>query len=144
MEVWICLLLIGAAGAVGGFVNAFLSDNGFLLPQKQRSGEATIIRPGFLGNVFSGAVAACVSWGLYGSFANKGLSDRIDLPLSALVGGVLVGIVGSRWLTNEVDKRLLRAAASEAARKSPGASVDIMKSTPAEALNIAQNLPGGF
>jgi hypothetical protein len=34
MNPWICALLIGIAGALGGLVNALMSNNGFALPQR--------------------------------------------------------------------------------------------------------------
>jgi hypothetical protein len=33
------------------------------------------------------------------------------ITLAGLVGAVLVGIAGARWLTNEVEKKMLRALA---------------------------------
>jgi hypothetical protein len=64
------LWMIGAiaiAGAIGGAANAFISDNGFLLPQVTKTSDGTeILRPGFVGNIFVGSIASCVSWGLYG------------------------------------------------------------------------------
>jgi hypothetical protein len=66
-----------------------------------------------------------------------------NLKVAALVGAVLVGVAGARWLSNEVDKKLLKAAASEAA----GAKADddkakkILTASPAQALNIAKSLP---
>ncbi|HNY33072.1 MAG TPA: hypothetical protein PKK68_00310, partial [Methanothrix soehngenii] len=62
--------VIMLSGAVGGIVNALVSDNGFIKPSEESAGEVTIIRPGFAGNVLLGAVAAFVSWGLYGAFSN--------------------------------------------------------------------------
>jgi hypothetical protein len=56
--------VIMLSGAVGGIVNALVSDNGFIKPSEESAGEVTIIRPGFAGNVLLGAVAAFVSWGL--------------------------------------------------------------------------------
>jgi hypothetical protein len=36
MNPWVCALLIATAGAVGGVVNAFLTDNGgFALPRRE-------------------------------------------------------------------------------------------------------------
>ena len=51
----------------------------------------------------------------------------------------LVGIGGARWLTNEVDKKLLRAAASKAASGQPSdqKAIRISAAPPAEALSIA-------
>jgi hypothetical protein len=50
MTPWECVLLVGTAGALGGLLNAFLSDNGFILPRR----EAGILCPGFLANVLVG------------------------------------------------------------------------------------------
>ena len=81
MAIWNLLLIICAAGAVGGIVNALMTDNGFVMPLRETTDGATIIRPGFFGNVVIGAVAAGISWGLYGPamiFHHTGI--RIELP----------------------------------------------------------------
>jgi hypothetical protein len=72
---------------------------------------------------------------------NQNPAGAFGLALS-LVGAVLVGIGGVRWLTNEVDKDLLQAAASQAAagKASPEASHKIALATPAQALLIARSL----
>ena len=147
MFLWKYMAIIFAFGAAGGIVNALLSDNGFILPIKEAQENSKIIRPGFLVNVFIGGIAALVSWGLYGPFAQVfligGTNDpdigAIGLSLSSVVGALLVGIGGARWLTNEVDKKLLRAAASKAASGQPSdqKAVRISAAPPAEALKIA-------
>lgn len=154
-SVWLLLFYVVFSGAVGGLVNALMTDNGFLLPRKEQVDTgASIFRPGYLGNLLIGAAAAVISWGLYGPLATyliagttEALStnsspDKIGLSLSSLVGAVLVGIGGARWLTNEVDKNLLRAAASQAASAQPTqkASQQIAMASPAEALHIAKSL----
>jgi hypothetical protein len=98
-------------------------------------------------NIFIGGIAAVVSWGLYGPFAETFIiggaidpdAGSIGLSLSSVIGGLLVGIGGARWLTNEVDKKLLRAAASMAASGQPSdqKAIRISSAPPAEALNIA-------
>src|SRR3978361_2198112 len=117
------LLAIFAAGAVGGIVNALISDNGFALPRKEPTGQGggDIIRPGFFGNILVGGVAAAISWGLYGPLATQcivgcpaptagaGAGPGAAVTLASFVGAMLVGVGGARWLTNEVDKRLLKA-----------------------------------
>jgi hypothetical protein len=147
MTMWVVLLIVFLAGAVGGFINALLSDNGFILPRTEESGGKRIIRPGFLGNVVTGGVSACVSWGLYGPFAatyivggpSSGGGAALGLTLSALVGAVLVGVGGARWLTNEVDKKLLRAAgtALASAPANPGLAEKIRFASPAAVLRVA-------
>jgi hypothetical protein len=90
-------------------VNALLSDNGFVTPKWKR----TVWCPGFIANVLLGAVAAFISWALYGSGAGVELGQvmersTISLRFSALAGALVVGIAGAEWLTNEVDKKLLK------------------------------------
>jgi hypothetical protein len=151
---WWLIVYVALAGAVGGVVNALLTDNGFALPRREKVDKLTIYRPGWTGNVLIGMVAAAVSWGLYGPLASylvagtpEAMStndspEQIGLALSSLVGAVLIGIGGARWLTNEVDKTLLRAAASAAAGADPQPSVasQIAMATPMEALDMARAL----
>lgn len=63
-----------------------------------------------------------------------------SLTLSSLVGAALVGIGGARRVTNEMDKKLLTAAASMAAAapQAPEAAQQIVAASPAQALAIAQ------
>jgi hypothetical protein len=150
MSIWNLLLIVCAAGGAGGIVNALLTDNGFILPRTETATQVKIIRPGVIGNIIIGAVAAGISWGLYGPFnlavvfgATPPSADPLPQPyltLAALVGAVLVGIAGAKWLTNEVDKKLLRAAAGEAAARpsKPDAAREIMLAMPADALSIAK------
>jgi hypothetical protein len=152
MSLWVMLLIICASGFVGGVVNALISDNGFLLARSQEVAPGqTIVRPGFLGTAFIGAIAAGVSWGLYGPFGGyvfgsvptDATSQPPGLTLASLAGAVLVGIAGGRWLTNEVDKSLLRAAAAVAAGKqaSAGQAVHIAMASPTSALQLAKAMP---
>ena len=91
-------------------------------------------------------MAACVSWGLYGPLAAYDLVPStttvgaLSLTITAVFGAVLIGIGGARWLTNEVDKSLLKAAASNAARSpsSDDRATQIAVSTPTQALRISQ------
>jgi hypothetical protein len=148
MNLWLALLVVCGAGAVGGAVNAYLTDNGFAWPRQEKVDGVNITRPGFLGAMFVGAVAAGVSWGLYGPFAaypilGSATPDLASLlTLSSLVGAVLVGIGGSRWLTDQVDKNLLKAAAVQAAGKPGSASTSarLAAARPAQALEIARGM----
>lgn len=142
-------LLILIAGALGGLVNAFITENGFVLPTAVATGTPDKVwRPGILGNVAVSAVAALVSWGLYGAGASVQIfapdaAAKSSLTYSALVGAILVGIGGARWLTSEVDKNLLRGAAVAAADSQP--SRDLMRqmatASPAGAFNAATRQP---
>jgi hypothetical protein len=109
MNPWVCASLISLFGGLGGVVNAFLSDNGFGLPRK----ESGVWCPGALSNILVGGFAAFSSWAFYGSGASIELADQtlrsvISLRFSALAGAFLVGVAGAKWITNEVDKRLLK------------------------------------
>lgn len=143
MDLWIFLAAIFVAGVVGGIVNAFMSDNGFMLPRV----TGGIIQPGGVGNAFIGGIAAVVSWGLYGPFAGAPIFSgqpeaSAGFTLSALVGAILVGISGARWLSNEADKRLLRAAGIAAAKQPP--SPDLVSkfttASPAAAFRAASGV----
>ena len=117
MSVWTCLFLVSVAGAAGGVINALLTDNGFILPRR----ESGVWCPGFLTNVLVGIAAAVISWAAYGSGASIDLANttertEVSFRLTALAGAFLVGIAGARWITNEVDKQLLKESAREVAK----------------------------
>jgi hypothetical protein len=118
MNPWICVLLISLAGSIGGLLNTFMSDNGFALPRR----IGGVWCPGALWNIFVGAISALTSWALYGSGAGIDIAspsprEQISLRLGALAGALIVGMAGSKWLTNEVDKNLLKQGVMDAARK---------------------------
>lgn len=146
MTFWLILVVVLVAGGVGGAVNALLSDNGFVLPKAAPTNDGQIVRPGFVGNMLIGGIAAVISWGLYGPFGAYPLiggtptanSGPVVFTLSGLVGAVLVGVGGARWLTNEVDKTLLRAAASQAAAGAADSkkAAKILMASPAQALSL--------
>ena len=150
MSMLIPIGIVMLSGAVGGIVNALVSDNGFIKPSEETAGDVVIIRPGFAGNILLGATAAFISWGLYGAFSNvvvwgatSGIgTEEVAVSISSIAGAVLVGIGGARWLSNEVDKKLLRTAAVTAAasKASFDDSQKIAKATPAQAFNIAKKM----
>lgn len=148
MSIWVPMLAVLVAGGIGGLINAYFSDNGFAWPRVERVDATTITRPGFLGSMATGGVSAVVSWGLYGPFASAplfGSGAAVALPpftLSALVGALLVGIGGGRWLTDQVDKFMLRTTAVKAAEGNADAraSRQIATASPAGALEIARQL----
>jgi hypothetical protein len=148
MSLWVLLIIVFVTGGIGGVINALLSDNGFFAPRPESVGGVRILRPGWLINLLVGGIAACVAWGLFGPFAASYIAggpraaaagaQAAGLTLSSLVGAFLVGTAGAHWLTSEVDKRLLRAAASEAASSQANAEVAkrVVMATPAEALRM--------
>ncbi|MEW6495859.1 MAG: hypothetical protein AB1589_25565 [Cyanobacteriota bacterium] len=135
---------VGVAGAIGGVVNALLTDNGFIWPYVEQVNGIRITRPGFIGNIFISAVAAVISWGLYGPFAQANLFEgqALSLTPSTFAGAILVGTAGAKWLTNEVDKRLLKVAAIKAAKahSSPEVAELMLWASPSETLNITKKL----
>ncbi|MBD2121349.1 hypothetical protein [Trichocoleus sp. FACHB-262] len=150
MSLWLILKIllvtgsVGVAGAIGGVVNALLTDNGFVWPYVEQVNGIRITRPGFIGNIFISAVAAVISWGLYGPFAQANLFEgqAWSLTPSTFAGAILVGTAGAKWLTNEVDKRLLKVAAIKAAKahSSPEVAELMLWASPSETLNITKKL----
>jgi hypothetical protein len=144
MAIWMLMLIVFVAGLIGGSINALMSDNGFALPKR----EDGILRPGWLGNSLIGGVAAAISWSLYGPLAGVSIvastsnETKGDLTLAAIGGAILVGIAGARWLTNEVDKTLLRAAGVEAAKRQQNSTLAaaLATATPAAALQAAHSV----
>ena len=151
MTFWLITGVIVLSGMVGGVVNTFLSDSGFIRPGWEEIGEEgkptkRIWKPGGIGNMIFGAVAAFVSWGLYGPFSQYVLippsntRDGPYLALETLVGALLVGIGGSRVITSEVEKKILTFTAStaQASPADPIAAAAIgTASSPTEALKAA-------
>jgi len=137
-------------GAVGGAINAFISDNGFALPREENVNNVIIFRPGFIGNILIGAIAAIVTWGLSGSYSNTTLlgpqagigAEDYSLTLSMLASSLLVGIGGARTLTNESDKALLKTAAVTVAAASQRfeEAQKIALSNPVQAFHIAKGM----
>lgn len=145
MSILIMLLIVFVAGAVGGFVNALMSDNGLSLPKTIKAGDFEMWHPGFVGNIVVGGFAAMLSWGLYGAAVAwvvlpfGSVPKDQTLTVGALMSAALVGTSGARWLTNEIDKRILQAAASEAkaSDKNEDAARKMMNVSPTKALKIA-------
>jgi hypothetical protein len=149
MPIWVMCLVILGAGAVGGVGNALITDNGFPRPRWEQANGTKILRPGIFGNVLLGAFGALVTWGLLSSVSTLVIFSGnqamlADLTVGTFVGAVIAGLGGARVLTAEVDKNLLRAAASQAAMATPDsqrAGAIAMSSSPAAALDIAKNMP---
>jgi hypothetical protein len=155
MSIWLLGVVVLAAGGVGGLVNALMTDNGFPLPRRSVTKDGTVIvRPGFLTNALVGGIAALVSWGLYGplsvylligtsgALGSNREAAEIGLSLASFAGAILIGIGGARWLSDQVDKALLRATASRAAERpqSSDAAARIAVARPANALKIADDM----
>jgi hypothetical protein len=146
MNPWICALLISVAGALGGIVNALVTDNGFLLPYEAR-GTRAIWCPGFISNILVGAFAAFSSWAFYGSGAGielGGLTERAEISLrfSALAGAFLVGVAGARWITNEADKLMLKESVkvASATKLRPEDCQNLIKGSARQILGRVQQI----
>ena len=146
-SIWLALVIVAVAGAIGGAVNAYLTDNGFVFKKNETVDGTVIVRPGFLGSMSVGAIAAVASWGLYGPFASANIIGSAaagaaapSLTLSGMIGGLLVGAGGGRWITDHVDKQMLKAAAVKASTTNPAASAQIAIARPAQALHVARSL----
>jgi hypothetical protein len=149
MSMLVCAGVTAIAGAIGGTINALLSDNGFVLPKTEKVDGTSILRPGMLGNALVGLFAALVSWGLYGPASAAVLvggangAPDIALTVGAAAGAIILGMGGARWLSAEVDKRMLRVAATTAATASPASknvAMQIASASPAEAMAITRRM----
>jgi hypothetical protein len=121
MTVLECSMWIMTAGAVGGLINTLMAQGKLRLPVY----ESGVLCPGFIGNVLVGAFASLISWALYGAGAGIELArqtadarETLSLTAGALAGAALVGVGGARWLSSEIDTKLLRASVSVTAEKS--------------------------
>jgi hypothetical protein len=145
--VWAMLGVIAGAGAIGGIANALLGNNSGIVIPKVSNG---ILQLGVIGNVLLGAFAAIITWGLYGPLKDAVLlgSEPIgqlpaNLTVTAVVGAALAGAGGARVVSNELDKRFYKSAATEAAQKAsnPALAAAIASGTPAEALAKVREAP---
>lgn len=143
MSLWLLLVLVCGAGGAGGLMNSFLTDRGLVLPTVATIGNVWILYPGFLGNIFSGACAAGLSWLLYGPWSQLSIGAVNPQMTLAMIGGaVVVGMAGSGWLSNAVGKSLFQAVASHAAGApaSPEMTRLILTASPVQALDLAQQM----
>jgi len=108
MQIWTIAVVVSLSGALGGFVNAFLTGS-LHLPRRTEDRYA----PGWLGNVIVGAVVAFLLWDLYapsstavvigeGSSNAKGI-----LTFAEVAGSIVVGIGAAHILASGVEKKRL-------------------------------------
>jgi hypothetical protein len=147
-EFFAILGLVAIAGALGGILNAFISDKGLQRPQTINTDQGRVWQPGWIGNVGIGAIGAGVSYMLYGPAAQATVIGGADTPspfvlsVAALGTAILTGLAGSRWLTAEVEKQLFKATADQLASK-PAVSTErkqeILAMPAAEAYMAAES-----
>ena len=107
MSLVLIILWLLAVGTVGGLVNCIL-NGGFPLPHLDR--KTKVWRPGWLGNVLLGMVAAVV-WGMsnlatFYEFPAKAPAD-LRLTPALLLGALLAGVGGAHFLKGRTQKALL-------------------------------------
>jgi hypothetical protein len=133
------------AGGIGGVVNAIVSHNLFLWPSRVL--PVKIVRPGLALNIVIGGCASLAAVRAFGGADPAVLTAPAgDLAL-ALVGALFAGILAARWMTNETDTRLLRAAVSRACA-APAAHPDTTRAmemaSPYEVFQTAKDLVPRF
>lgn len=106
---WLAMVVVFAAGCLGGFVNSLITGE---LKLPHLDAAAKVYRPGWLGNVVIGGVAALAFWAFYGSLAKTALIGEAVaiapvLTLGDFAGSIFTGIGGSRLISSELEKRAL-------------------------------------
>src|SRR6266536_5225022 len=100
MPEWLLILI---AGAIGGLVNTFLSEGGFIAPMTFTDARGhRRWHPGTAGDVVVGAVAGIVFWGLY----TPDPSFNSSATVRPVVGSLLAGLGGGRVLTGYLERFL--------------------------------------
>jgi hypothetical protein len=120
-------LLTITAGGIGGALNAAFSDHARLLPcvVTLSPGRTRVLRIGVLGNLVIGtATAMFLRWLIQVSGASLNVDSGFSLVLLGFCN-LFIAFVSARWVTNEVDKLVLRKAVFKAA-SAPAAHPDEM------------------
>jgi hypothetical protein len=119
-DLWKVVIIVAVAGAIGGFLNAISTDNSFALPRAVKDGASTVAyRIGVLGNMLTSAIAATVSWGLYGPSTGSLLvgkaADGTTPPEPTLtIGTVWESTKGAERSPRKVQRRSRSAEHSSA------------------------------
>lgn len=116
---FMCLIFIVVlAGGVGGVVNALMTDNTFMLPGVKE--DDGVWRAGVIGNIIVSAIAGLITWGSVAPVSGvvlctlsvcepRSLDPNANfLTMGTLMTTILVGIAGARWLTSEIDKKIMK------------------------------------
>src|SRR5438876_7039490 len=112
MNIWLLILLVALFGAIGGLANCAIAGE-FVLPHADRVNR--IWRPGWVGNVVVGAVAAVFIWGTNGPLASHDIlsstiAENAHLTLAQLLSSIVVGLGGGNILTQFAQKNAERVA----------------------------------
>jgi hypothetical protein len=131
--------LIVLMGSLGSLVSAFVGDNGWHLPMNDNG----IFRPGYLGNMLVGALAALASWGMQkAAVLIGGTAGTLSFSTADMANAIVIGFGGASWFKSQLEKVILQKTAVVAASK-PGdsaAASQIATASPMEALKAANNM----
>jgi hypothetical protein len=132
------LVSIFGLGGLGSLVSAFLGDNGWHLPEIDEG----IFRPGWIGNVLVGGLAAVASWAMANSANLRETVSSLQFPTATLANALVIGFGGASWFKSQAEKSILQKTAAVAASKSPdSASANtIATASPMQALKAANNM----
>jgi hypothetical protein len=122
---WLVALALGGAG---GALNALLSDRAHLLPSfvTLSPGGTRVVRIGLVGNVLiGGGVATSLWWAVQAAGGTLSANGGAGLALLGLCP-LFIAFVSARWVTNEVDKLVLRKAVFKAA-SAPAAHPNVVE-----------------
>jgi hypothetical protein len=131
--------LIVLMGSLGSLVSAFVGDSGWHLPMMDHG----IFRPGYLGNMLVGALAALASWGMQkAALLIGGPVVPLTFSTADMANAIVIGFGGASWFKSQLEKGILQKAAVVAASKpgDPDAATQIAASSPMEALKAATNM----
>lgn len=103
MGIWDFIWIAAGLGALGGIANSAVSGE-FVLPRKQSGPNGISWRPGWIGNVLVGAIAAVVVAGLYGPLSQvqinpTGPQSLPPVTVAQILGAIVVGMGGGTILT---------------------------------------------
>jgi len=136
VEVIGLVVLMGSLGSLG---SSFLGDSGWHLPMN----EDGIVRPGYLGNMLIGALAALASWGMQkGAVLIGSPASVLSFSTADMAHAIVIGFAGASWFKSHIEKVILQRTAVVAASKAadPTAASQIATATPMEALKVANSM----
>src|SRR5258708_2597924 len=102
MPIWTIAIVVSVCGAVGGFINAFLTGH-LHLPRP----TPDTYSPGWMANVAIGAVAAFALWAIYDAssavavIGEGGPRTKGILTLAEVAASVALGIGAARLLATD-------------------------------------------
>ena len=118
---WILLAIVAGVGAIAGLVNSFIRNGGFVLPAFAKDHEKNLLvvtNYGFLGDLFTGAVAAAgITWTAFPTDVRNISTEGTLLHWNVLLSAVFSGWAGARTWCGWRNQNILLAALSETAKQ---------------------------